>query len=77
MSKSRFSGGSAFGGGSYDVVVNDQGLVNLLASYKRRIAGLYRPLSPNDIASIPPSVLVASRKIDGELWFLVSNDDGV
>ena len=77
MSKSRFSGGSAFGGGSYDVVVNDPELVNLLASYKRRIAGLYRPLSPNDIASIPPSSLVVSRKIDGELWFVVSDDDGV
>jgi hypothetical protein len=77
MSKSRFSGGSAFGGGSYDVVVNDPGLVNLLASYKRRIAGLYRPLAPNDVAGIPPSSLVVSRKIDGELWFVVSDDDGV
>jgi hypothetical protein len=77
MSKSRFSGGSAFGGGSYDVVVNNPGLVNLLASYKRRIAGLYRPLSPNDVAGIPSISLVVSRKIDGELWFLVSDDDGV
>lgn len=77
MSKTRFSGGSAFGGGSYDVVVNDPALVNLLASYKRRIAGLYRPLSPNDVTSIPPSSLIVSRKIDGELWFVVSDDDGV
>ena len=77
MSKSKFSGGLAFGVGSYDVVVNDPGLVDLLASYKRRIAGLYRPLSPNDVASIPPSSLVVSRKIDGELWFVVSDDDGV
>jgi hypothetical protein len=77
MSKSKFSGGLAFGVGSYDVVVNDPGLVDLLASYKRRIAGQYRPLSPNDVASIPPSSLVVSRKIDGELWFVVSDDDGV
>ena len=77
MNKNKFSGGSAFGIGLYNVVVNDPGLVDSLASYKRRIAGLYRPLSPNDIASIPPSSLVVSKKIDGELWFLVSNDDGV
>lgn len=53
----------------------DAALLDLLTRYKRRIAGSYRTLTPEDIPTlIGPHT--ASRKIDGELWFLVVDGDG-
>ena len=65
--------GKATAGANY----SDSSLTDLLSAYKKRIAGNYRPLRPEEILSLPPGGLLVSRKIDGELWFLVSTEDGI
>lgn len=77
MAKNKVTDGKVFGGGMCDVPVNAPALIDILASYKRRIAGLYRPLAPADIPSIPPGTLGVSRKLDGELWFLISDEQRI
>ena len=54
----------------------DRGLLDQVAAYKRRVTGLYRPLPPDDLASLPPGPLLVSRKWDGELWCLVAQAGG-
>ena len=54
--------------------VADAALASCLGSYKGRIAGNYRSLSPEDIGTLPATTW-ASLKIDGELWFLVLGSD--
>ena len=53
----------------------DPALLDVLVRYKRRIAGSYRALTPDDIATVA-GPLAVSRKLDGELWFLGRNADG-
>lgn len=76
MGKAILTGGQPLGAGKWDVSLGDPTLRDLLATYKRRVAGLYRPLAASDIPSLPAGPLWASRKIDGELWFLVAGSDG-
>ena len=55
--------------------VVDAPLMDLLTRYKRRVAGSYRALTPAEIPTLV-GPHTASRKIDGELWFLVARPDG-
>jgi hypothetical protein len=66
-----FIGGRDLGAGIYDADLKDAALVDLIAAYRRRVAGNYRPLRPDDIETLPPGRMLVSTKIDGELWFLV------
>lgn len=71
-----FTGGYPLGKATAGASYSDSSLTDLLSAYKKRIAGNYRPLRPEEIFSLPPGGLLVSRKIDGELWFLVCNDNG-
>jgi hypothetical protein len=62
--------GTAFLSGFINATLDDLPLQDILRGYKRRVAGTYRPLMPDDIMSLPASRYFASEKIDGELWFL-------
>lgn len=65
------SGGRPLGKGLIDATFEDAPLIETLSAYRRRIAGNYRPLPPEEIDSLPPGQMLVSAKIDGELWFLV------
>jgi hypothetical protein len=44
----------------------------MVRNYKRVVAGSYRALVQEDLATtLPHGTLLVSPKIDGELWFLV------
>lgn len=60
-----------------DVPLEDAALVDALAGYRRRVAGSYRALPPEEIDQLPPGRMWLSPKLDGELWFLVSRAGGV
>jgi len=68
------TGGKALGAGLCDAMLNDAALVDVLAAYRRRVAGNYRALPPSEIDALPPGRMLVSTKLDGELWFLVSWD---
>ncbi|MCB9524903.1 MAG: hypothetical protein H6702_16205 [Myxococcales bacterium] len=52
--------------------VRDPDLARRFKTYKRAIASRYRALTPDEIAQYaPPGPLLASPKVDGEMWFLV------
>jgi hypothetical protein len=51
--------------------LDDPDLQDVLWAYKRRVAGNYRPITPDEIGLLPSSSYLVSEKIDGELWFLV------
>lgn len=70
-----FKGGTPFGKGIAEASLSDAELADQLASYRRRVAGNYRPLPPDEIVKLPNRPMWVSEKIDGELWFLVSNGD--
>jgi hypothetical protein len=70
-----FKGGTPFGKGIADASLSDAELADQLASYRRRVAGNYRPLSPDEIVKLPNGPMWVSEKIDGELWFLVSKGE--
>ena len=55
--------------------LTDPALLDLLARYKRRVAAGYRALTPEEIPTLV-GPLTATRKIDGELWFLGRGADG-
>ena len=67
-----YSGGSPLGKGIIDASLADAELTDKLASYRRRVAGNYRPLPPDEIVKLPSGPMWVSEKIDGALWFLVS-----
>ena len=75
MSKNIFTGGEAFGKGLRNATISDTHLVQMLADYRRRVAGGYRALLPEDIDSIAHGPSWVSTKLDGELWFLVKRSD--
>ena len=53
----------------------DAPLAARLAAYKRNIAGSYRSVAPDDIATaLPPVPCTVSEKVDGETWFLHCDD---
>ena len=54
--------------------VIEPGLLDQVVAYKRRVAGLYRPLPPGDLSTVPSGALLVSRKRDGEFWCLVVRD---
>ena len=52
--------------------VTDPEILSMLQSYRRSVATAYTPVSPDDISDqIPKGELYISKKIDGELWFLI------
>jgi hypothetical protein len=53
----------------------DPTLLDLLTRYKRRVAGSYRALTPEEIPTVTGQLAV-TRKLDGELWFLGRGADG-
>lgn len=67
-----FTGGIPLGQGIGGAILKDASLTDLLAGYRRRIAGNYRPLPPDEIVKLPSGKMWVSDKIDGELWFLLS-----
>ena len=72
MSDSLISGGDAFGPGIANAQLQDFDLIDHLRSYKKRVAGNYRAVLPEDIGTLPSNGLLVSTKIDGELWFLIA-----
>lgn len=56
--------------------VAEAALLDVLAGYKRRVAGAYRSLPIEDLASLPSGPYLVSRKLDGELWFLAKQGGG-
>jgi ATP-dependent DNA ligase len=63
--------GVPFRSGFINAKLDDPELQELLWAYKRRVAGNYKPLSPDEIALLPTGRYLVSEKLDGELWFLV------
>ncbi|MBK7828516.1 hypothetical protein [Nannocystis sp.] len=56
--------------------ITDPELASHLRNYKRTVAGSYRALVQEDLATaLPHGPLLVSPKIDGELWFLVMDGD--
>ena len=54
----------------------DSELAAMFRNYKRAVAGSYRALPFEDLArgAVPSGPLQVSPKIDGELWFLVLDE---
>jgi len=72
MSNSLIAGGNPFGPGLANGLLQDVELIDRLTAYKRRVAGNYRAVLPEDLNTLPNDGLLVSTKIDGELWFLIS-----
>jgi hypothetical protein len=57
--------------------IPDSKLAQCIVDYKKRVAGKYRCLAPQDITRfLPPGEMIVSPKIDGETWFLKAGDGG-
>jgi hypothetical protein len=54
----------------------DAQVVDLVAAYKRRVAGAYRPLPLDALSNLPKGPLLVSRKLDGEFWCLLMGPAG-
>lgn len=63
--------GVAYAGGFIKAQLDNPDLIDRLIAYKRRVAGNYRPVTPEEMKLLPASNYLVSEKIDGELWFLV------
>jgi ATP-dependent DNA ligase len=74
LSNNLFTGGTPILNATRDAELIDPVLQDLLANYKKRIAGNYRPLTADDILTLPNGPMWVSRKLDGELWFLIAQD---
>jgi len=70
MTNALIAGGDPFGVGLANAVLQDLDLIDHLGSYKKRIAGNYRALLPEDFGALPSEEILVSTKIDGEMWFL-------
>jgi len=66
------TGGKPLGKGVAGAALVDAALLDQLAAYRRRVAGNYRPLPPDEITKLSNGPMWVSEKVDGELWFLVS-----
>jgi len=54
-----------------DGITNPE-ILSLLQNYRQSVASAYSPVSPDDISDqIPKGEVYVSKKIDGELWFLI------
>ena len=54
-----------------DGITNPE-ILSLLQNYRQSVASAYSPVSPDDISDeIPKGEAYVSKKIDGELWFLI------
>ena len=52
--------------------LRDKDILSLVLKYRRNIASNYRAVTPDEITTgIPQGKLIASPKIDGEIWFLL------
>ncbi len=51
--------------------LTDPELVARLVGFKRQVASQYKALASEEVPSLPPGTLHVSKKIDGELWFLI------
>ena len=49
---------------------------SIAKQYKCAVAAKYRPLKPEEISLIPSGKILASKKIDGELWLAHINQNG-
>jgi hypothetical protein len=72
MTSKLFSGGNPFGDGLANASLQDSDLLDVLSSYKRRVASNYRAVLPDDMGTLPNDGLLVSNKIDGELWFMIA-----
>lgn len=77
MARKLISGGEPLGAGICEATLGDRALVDFLGAYRRRVAGNYRALPPDEIDKLSPGRMLVSTKLDGELWFLVSWDKEV
>jgi len=77
MTSKLFSVGNPFGDGLANASLQDSDLLDVLRSYKRRVASNYRAVLPEDIGTLPNDGLLVSNKIDGELWFMISKQGEV
>ena len=58
--------------------ISDPELAALVRNYKRVVAGSYRAMVQDDLATaLPHGPLLVSPKIDGELWFLIFDEGQV
>ncbi len=58
--------------------LNDKALATRLRGYKRHVAKRYRTVIPGrETRDIPKAPMFISRKLDGELWFLLKRDGQV
>lgn len=71
MPSDLIQGGQPLGTGVGDATLAEAALVDMLAAYRRRVAGNYRALRQEEIDTLPNGPMHVSTKIDGELWFLV------
>ena len=52
--------------------ITDPEILSMLKNYRRSVASAYSPVSPDNIINqIPKGEAYVSKKIDGELWFLI------
>jgi ATP-dependent DNA ligase len=66
-----YNGGQPFGGGIREARLTDRSLLEILQTYKRRVASTYRALPPKRLGELSAAPMWVTRKIDGETWFLV------
>ena len=58
--------------------VNNPEIMSMLQSYRRSVASAYTPVPIENIGDeIPKGELFVSTKIDGELWFLIQDDNDI
>ncbi len=58
--------------------ITDPELAAQVRNYKRQVAGSYRAMVQEDLATqLPHGALLVSPKIDGELWFMIFDGDDV
>ncbi|MEM1203571.1 MAG: hypothetical protein AAGN66_10120 [Acidobacteriota bacterium] len=57
--------------------VTDPQLAARISGYKRAVAGRYKAISPDQIATLPEGPTLVSPKIDGQFWCLVADGDEV
>jgi len=54
--------------------ITDPEILSMLQNYRRSVASAYSPVAPDDISDqIPKGEAYISKKIDGELWFLIQH----
>lgn len=58
--------------------LTDRSLADHLLSYRRVVAGGYKSITPEEVEGrLPPGPMQVSRKLDGQMWFLIIDGDEV